>query len=352
MGSGALGNLARIVAARSGRASSWDRTGGNRDYLVIPPGAKATLAEIDGPGKITHIWMTLRSDDALHLRKLVLRAWWDGEEHPSIETPIGDFFGMGHARTTNWWSQPLQMAPEEGKAFSCFFPMPFTASARWEVTNDCDADAIVYYYIDYERYQSADAVAGLGQFHAQWRRQAPCDGISDAGMDNEEYSFGGVNPDGAGNYVLLEAEGTGHYVGCHLDVENLRYVPEDVFNWYGEGDDMIFIDGEVWPPSLHGTGTEDYFGTAWCPKTPFHGPYHGVILPGGPNWSGQITLYRYHIEDPVRFSTSIRVTIEHGHANRRSDDYSSTAYWYQTEPHLPFPAFPDVAARLPRRGRA
>ncbi len=111
---------------------------------------------------------------------------------------------------------------------------------------------------------------------------------------------------------------------------------------------MIFIDGEAWPPSLHGTGTEDYFGTAWCPETAYHGPYHGVILPGGTNWSGKITLYRYHIEDPIRFRRSIRVTIEHGHDNRRNDDYASTAYWYQTEPHAPFPALPDTDARRPR----
>jgi hypothetical protein len=110
---------------------------------------------------------------------------------------------------------------------------------------------------------------------------------------------------------------------------------------------MFFIDGERWPPALHGTGTEDYFGTAWCPREEFHGPYHGVILAGGPNWSGRVSLYRYHIEDPVRFSRSIRVTIEHGHANRRSDDYTSTAYWYQVEPHGPFPVLPPVGNRLP-----
>ncbi len=120
------------------------------------------------------------------------------------------------------------------------------------------------------------------------------------------------------------------------------------FNWYGEGDDMIFIDGEAWPPSLHGTGTEDYFNTAYAPAIKFDAPYHGVTLPGGPNWSGKISLYRFHIEDPIHFKRSIRVTIEHGHGNHRSDDYSSTAYWYQLEPHAPFPALPPVEQRLPR----
>lgn len=349
IGSGALANLAKIDnSVRTRRASSWDVTGGNRDFVVVPPGSEATLADIAGAGKVTHIWMTLRCEDPLYLRKLVLRVWWDDEAEPSIETPVGDFFGMGHAQTTNWASLPLQMAPQDGKSFSCWFPMPYATRARWTITNECDADAIVYFYIDYEEFSDAAAVDGQGRFHAQWRRENPCEGISDAGMSNDEFSFGGENLGGAGNYVILEAEGAGHFVGCHLNVHNLRDVPDDVFNWYGEGDDMIFIDGEQWPPSLHGTGTEDYFGTAWCPSTEFHGPYHGIILPGGANWSGKITLYRYHIEDPVRFQSSIRVTIEHGHANRRSDDYSSTAYWYQSEPHAPFPPLPDTAARLPR----
>jgi hypothetical protein len=111
---------------------------------------------------------------------------------------------------------------------------------------------------------------------------------------------------------------------------------------------MIFVDGEPFPPSLHGTGTEDYFDTAWCPTEAYSSPYHGIVLPGGTNWSGKIGLFRFHVEDPVRFQRSIRVTIEHGHANRRSDDYASTAYWYQAEPHLPFPALPEAPARLPR----
>ena len=109
---------------------------------------------------------------------------------------------------------------------------------------------------------------------------------------------------------------------------------------------MIFIDGEEWPPSLHGTGTEHYFGTAWCPHQQYSTPYHGLTL-GGENWSGQISYYRFHVEDPVTFEKRIRVTIEHGHANKRSDDYSSVAFWYQTEPHKPFSILP-VDQRIPR----
>src|SRR5262249_17725976 len=108
-----------------------------------------------------------------------------------------------------------------------------------------------------------------------------------------------------------------------------------------------FIDGEAFPPTLHGTGTEDYFNTAWCPDEAYSAPYHGISIPGGANWSGQVSLYRFHVDDPIRFQKSIRVTLEHGHANRRSDDWSSTAYWYQTEPHAPFPTIPAMEDRLP-----
>jgi hypothetical protein len=113
------------------------------------------------------------------------------------------------------------------------------------------------------------------------------------------------------------------------------------------GSDMIFIDGEEWPPSLHGTGAEDYFGTAWCPQPQYSAPYHGITLGGGENWSGQVSYYRFHVEDPVTFEGSIQVTVEHGHANKRSDDYSSVAYWCQTEPHKPFSILP-VDKRIPR----
>jgi hypothetical protein len=204
---------------------------------------------------------------------------------------------------------------------------------------------LFYYYVDYESY--AALPGGLGRFHAQWRRANPCAGIDETGMTNEEFEFGGQNTTGDGNFVILDAEGQGHYVGCNLSVHNLRMTEQ--WNWYGEGDDMIFVDGEPFPPSLHGTGTEDYFNTAWCPQQEYSSPYHGIILGGGPNWSGQVALYRFHIEDPVCFRKSLRVTIEHGHNNHRSDDYAGTAYWYQAEPHKPFPAFPLVGERLSRK---
>src|SRR5437868_6784376 len=134
--SGPLSQLPFLTDTTSARASSWDRTGGNDDRLHIPPGASAVLAEIDSPGVIRHIWATIACREPDYLRKIVLRAWWDGEERPSIEAPVGDFFGMGHARTRNFAALPLQMSPEDGRAFNCFFAMPF-AQARLEVQSDC-----------------------------------------------------------------------------------------------------------------------------------------------------------------------------------------------------------------------
>jgi hypothetical protein len=301
------------------------------------------------PGVIRHIWMTLACPETHFLRKVILRAWWDGEAHPSIEAPVGDFFGIGHSQTRNFASLPLQMSPEDGKAFNCFFPMPFS-TARFELTSECQRDKLIaYFYIDYE-LGAADN-SRLGRFHAQWRRSSATAGISGEGLSNEEYLFDGQNLDGRENYTILEAEGKGHYVGCNVNIDNLRRVGLATFNWYGEGDDMIFVDGEPFPPSLHGTGTEDYFNTAWCPTQQYSAPYHGVTMPGDRNWSGKISLYRFHVEDPIRFQKSIRVTIEHGHANRRSDDWSSTAYWYQSEPHAVFPPFLPVDERLPRDER-
>jgi len=341
---GDLSGLPRLKSCRRRRVSSYDRTGGNRDFITIPRGERVALAEIEGSGCVRHIWVTIRCEDRLYLRKILLRMFWDGEGEPSVEVPIGDFFGIGHGIAHNYVSAPLQMSPQEGRGFNCWWPNPFSGGARIEVENQCDTDVqSFYYYVDYEEYDGLQE--GLGRLHAMWRRENPTDGIPDEGVDNREWMFAGENPDGDGNYVILEAEGRGHYVGCNVNVHNLRETAE--FNWYGEGDDMIFIDGEE-RPSIVGTGTEDYYGMSWCPTQEYCAPFHGLPLPGGPNWSGKVTWYRYHILDPVYFNKSIRVTIEHGHANHRSDDFSSTAYWYQEEPHRPFGPVLPVEKRLPR----
>ncbi len=344
MGLHNLCGLPLIRSYRRRRASSYDRTGGNRDWIVVPSKDKVVLAEIEGAGQINHIWITIMTEEAWFLRKLVFRAYWDNEKMPSIEVPIGDFFGIGHGIHHNYISAPLQMSPEDGKAFNSWWPMPYGNGARISIENQGEKECErFYFYIDYEVWDKPRD--DLGRFHATWHRQNPTDGISDREMDNREYIFQGKNLDGIGNYIILEAEGKGHYVGCNMNIQNLRETEE--FNWYGEGDDMIYIDGEE-KPSIIGTGTEDYYGMSWCPSQEYCAPYHGLPLPGGPNWGGKITWYRYHIVDPVYFQNAIKVTIEHGHANRRNDDYSSTAYWYQTEPHKPLRKLLSVEKRIPR----
>lgn len=342
-------SMATIAYAREGnrrRVSSYDKKGGNDDRVHVSPGSSTVLMDVNKPGMLTHIWFTIATDSRVpeqdYLRKMVLRCYWDGETVPSVEAPVGDFFGMGHGQAHNFVSAPLQMSPQDGKGFNCWFPMPFE-SARIEILNECAETMTVYFYFDYEEYDALPE--GLLRFHAQWRRENPTKGTHTEDVSNAEFLFGGCNTTGDENYVILEAQGRGHYVGCNVNIHNLRDTAK--WDWPGEGDDMIFIDGESWPPTLHGTGTEDYFNTSWCPTQEYNAPYHGIIAPGKDNWKDKITYYRYHIQDPVMFRESIRVTIEHGHDNGRSDDWSSTAYWYQTEPHKPFDPILPVSERLP-----
>ena len=353
IGESSLSGLARLrEGVRRERLSSWDRKGGNYDWWDLEPGTAFTIGDIQGAGCIKHIWMTMWCPEEAYARKIVLRAWWDGEPEPSIECPIGDFFGIGHAIVKDFWSLPLQMSPQDGRAFNCWFPMPFSASARFEVTNESSTKTVFYFYIDYERYPVLEE--GYARFHAQWRRENPTQGWGDPALrfadhpDVMKEVWSTPNLDGAGNYVILEAEGKGHYVGCHLDVDQFVRTQND---WWGEGDDMIFIDGEPGPPRLAGTGSEDYFNTAFGPHTEFNSPYQGLTVNSGTPewpWKGKTSQYRYHIEDPIYFEKSIRVTVEHGEGNCLSNDYSSTAYWYQTEPHLPFPPLLPMEQRLPR----
>jgi hypothetical protein len=328
-GIGPLGRLARLRNCTTRRESSWDRTGGNRDAIPVEPGKLATLADIKGAGCVRHIWFTISCKDPNYLRAIILRAYWDAERQPSIEVPVGDFFGIGHGIAHHFTSLPLTMTCDRG--FNCYFPMPFAKRARFEVENQSEEQVrSFYYYIDYELYD--DLPDDYGRFHAQWRRVNP--------MTKSEQ--GPHNLTGGDNYLILDAKGRGHYVGCSYHIHGLRP------RWWGEGDDMIFVDGEKWPPSLHGTGTEDYFCAAWGFNREFYGPYHGFPLKGNDDWTGKHSAYRFHLEDPVCFRKSLRVTIEHGHANDRADDLATVAYWYQTEPHAKFPDLPPYSERLPQ----
>lgn len=343
-----LGSLPFLRDFKSRRSSSFDRAGNNSDWWDLQPGQTLTLLDTDKPGCVKHIWMTVGNDDEFP-RKLVLRAYWDGEETPSVEVPVGDFFGIGHGIFKDFVSLPLQMSPQDGRGMNCWFPMPFD-SARITLESEGDKKVNVYFYVDYEEYP-APIEHQLARFHAQWRREAKTEGWLTETLNNDNiWHIWSRKPNvtGEDNYVLLEAEGTGVYVGCNLNIDVFEKQGND---WYGEGDDMIFVDGEPWPPSLHGTGTEDYFNMAFCPRTEYCAPYHGLPVYSGSSewpWSGKNSMYRFHIEDPIRFQESIRVTIEHGHANKLFNDYSSTAYWYQLEPHRAFPILLPVNQRMPR----
>ncbi len=342
-----MDEIAKKRQGKRRRVSSYDPTGGNDDRKYIQPGDTFTLADLTGAGCIRHIWMTLANEgfqvEKYAHRKIVLRMYWDGEQTPSVQAPLGDFFGIGHGITKNFVSAPLQMSPQDGQGMNSWWPMPYGNGARITVTNECDTVLILYYYVDYETYDTLPE--DMLRFHAQWHRECPTAGTPDPqNEDHNAWCFEGENLDGRNNYLVLQAEGTGHYCGCNVNIHNLN--PSGLWDWPGEGDDMIFIDGDT-QPTINGTGTEDYVNMAWCPTQEYNAPYHGLILGGRDNWKGKITYYRYHIQDPVMFEKDIRVTIEHGHANHRSDDWSTTAYWYQTEPHKPFEPIADVTHRLP-----
>ena len=358
-----LNHLATPQNYRAKRISSYDTTGGNRDSKSIPQGQTLTLAEIKGPGQISHLWFTISCGDKNYLRRLIFRAYWDGAARPAIECPVGDFFGIGHGYSNTYQSAFFStaanaVAPGGHMAINCWIPMPFAQSAKLEIVNDCDQDVgAFYFYVDYRQLPAPPEDPMY--FHAQWRREFPTDGWTGKGsvaytpqwaqrMGTDE----GKNLDGKGNYLILDTQGRGHFVGCNVSIKNLYE------GWWGEGDDMFFIDGESWPPSLHGTGTEDYFAHAWGMQCHAAHLYHGVSLAVGPfesvppgnasNWRGKYTCYRLHVVDPVPFTKSLVMSIEHGHANDRSDDWSSVAYWYLDRPeHKPYAPFPDRAGRDP-----
>ena len=322
--------MARLRSYKARRSSSWDRTGGNADWVVVDPGQTATLLDINGAGVITHIWFTINSPDQIHLKNLVLRAWWDGESSPSVEVPIGDFFGLGLGEYVVYQSALLAVAPM--KALNSYFKMPFSSAARITVTNEGKATTrSLYFAIDYVELPSLPE--DLGRFHAQYRQSAPC----------KANASNGKNLDGKNNYVFLEATGKGHFVGV------TQSVLQNQTGWFGEGDDMIFIDGDTLP-TINGTGTEDYFNGAWG----YGGQTYSYLHVGTPyivdpeRIGGRYCQYRWHYESPIAFEKSIKVTIEHGTADDRADDFYSTAYWYQTEPHAAFPELPVAADRVPK----
>lgn len=292
--------------------------------VVIHAGETFTLADIGGAGAIQQIWMTPTSN----WRYSILRIYWDDQEHPSVECPVGDFFGMGWGKFAPLNSLAVCVNP--GSAFNCYWEMPFRKRARITMTNIADEDMRLYYQIN---YTVTDVPANQAYFHAQFRRSNPLPYKTD--------------------YAIVDGvRGQGHYVGVYMawGVNNT--------GWWGEGEIKFFLDGDRDWPTICGTGTEDYFCGSYNfeNKTTkqyqeFSTPYaglHQVLRPDGVYLSQQrFGMYRWHITDPIRFQQDLRVTIQalgwrSGHRYLPlQDDIASVAYWYQTLPTAPFPALPD-----------
>jgi len=341
---GAFSGLMTLSDNTSGRISSFDRSGGNQDFKPIQPGETLELASLDGAGIIRHLYFSVWGGEH-YLRDLVLRAYWDGEDLPCVEVPFGDFFGLGQERPRFFSSLMVTVNPGDVGVFGTFgfnsyFPMPFADGARLTLTNEgAEAIPAVWYHVEFEKMKKLPQ--DLGRFHATWNRVNRTEPI---GENVNITLHDAKNTTGDDNYVLLDAEGHGTLAGIFLNIDN------SMGNWYGEGDDMIFIDGEGWPPSYHGTGSEEIFGGGACPTDEYSGPYTGFHLIGNLDYTGKVSMYRFYVNDPVRFRKSIRMTIEHGHANNIANDYSSTAFWYQAEPHKPFRPLLPAADRHPAWG--
>jgi len=291
--------------------------------IRIPAGSTFTLADIRESGAIQHIWMTCFP---AAWRSMILRMYWDGEEQPSVEAPVGDFFCNGWCERSNVNSLPVAVNPAGG--MNCYWEMPFRKSAKITMENRSDKEQVLYFQIDYTLTEVPDDAA---YFHARWRRSNPL-------------------PYKDVHTLLDGVRGHGHYVGTYLAWQSNNN------GWFGEGEIKFYMDGDTDFPTICGTGTEDYFGGAWNweqPKgeygtysTPFLG-MHQVVKPDGLYRSQQrFGMYRWHVMDPIRFEEELRVTIQAlgwrsaGRYLPLQDDIASTAYWYQAEPHVPWEPLP------------
>ena len=290
---------------------STDTTGGNHDYLEIAKGDSAVLLDVAGAGEVRRLWITVASPDRDYLRRIALKMFWDGEKNPSVEAPLGDFFGDGFAKK-HYTS--LLMGESSG-GFYCYLPMPFRRHARIVVENGTGKPIDAFYY-------NIDLVTGLGlprdvaTFHAWWHRDP--------------------RTTAKAPHLIMEAHGRGWFVGTSYNVQssakNLSFL---------EGDEIFTVDGEK---RGMGTGTEDYFNSGWYfDEGPYAGPFHGLIIKN--DTLGRIAAYRWHVADRVPFYRSIKIEIEHGTENTEVADYATMGYWYQSEPHTPLPPLPAPDAR-------
>jgi hypothetical protein len=327
----------RAQEYKSLKQSSHDTTGGNADRWPVKPGATQQIFNQKGAGIISHIWFTIAAQSPLHLKEIVLRAWWDDSPKPSIETPVGDFFGLNLGDYVLYESQYLACSP--GRSLNSYFAMPYRKSARMTVTNEGTRDVGAFYSnID---FVSVDTLpADTLYFHVHYRQETPT--VSTRRPDGTTP----LNPAGQENYVYCETRGRGHLMGVTLGwIQNSEA-------WMGEGDDMIFVDDET-KPLIIGTGSEDYFCGSWNfggrdGAKPFaHRQYGAQLIQSPERTGGRYCCYRFHGDNPVTFRRYLKHTMEHGHGNDRSDMYYSCCYWYQDKPSEMLPPIPPVNSRIP-----
>jgi hypothetical protein len=332
-----LPRYARALNYKSLKQSSFDPTGGNSDRWPIAPGATQELFRANGPGIVTHIWFTIAAQSANHLKEIVIRAYWEGNSKPSVEVPVGDLFGLNLGQYVIYQSAFLNCSSI--KALNCYFAMPFRRSALITATNEGKQPVGSFYSnIDYQIVTTLPE--DIVYFHAQYRQKTPNTAVKFAQGDKE------LNTDGKNNYVFAETRGRGHLMGITMGVL------QNGDNWFGEGDDMIFIDDET-KPAIIGTGTEDYINGAWDfggrdGAVPFAHLYNGAqFIQSAEHGGGRYLVYRWHGDNPVTFQRYLKHTIEHGHADDRGDNFYSVCYWYQSEPYTDFPPLPAAADRIP-----
>lgn len=300
-----------------------------RPFVKVPGHQTVTMMDVEGPGIIQHIWMATLPTFQGNGRAGVLRFYWDAETTPSVESPLTDFFAIGHEMFARVNSLAVVVNPKS--AMNCYWPMPFRKHARVTFTNDSDEELkLLTWQIDYHKTEVAQ---DAGYFHAQWRRAV-------TGKAHPEYT------------ILDGVRGEGQYVGTFL-----AWIQHSD-GWFGEGEVKFYLDGDKQFPTIAGTGTEDYFGASYGFPEMYSTPYVGCTLDykgpaGPPKWS----MYRWHIQDPVVFHKDLRMTIQalgwlpNNRYQALSDDISSVAYWYQREPHAPFPKFPPLPDRWLSRQR-
>ncbi|NIA16189.1 MAG: DUF2961 domain-containing protein [Nitrospiraceae bacterium] len=279
------------------------------------PGETVDLADIEGPGTIRHIWMTISNRSPQTLRSFVIRAYWDGQEHPSIECPLGDFFGFAHGKVASYQSAAHSLGKNAG--MNIWLPMPFLKRAHVTLTNETDENHVIFYQIDYTIDDPHPA--DVGRMHILFNRQNPT-------IEKQDFE------------LLPQRNAKGRYLGSIVGV---RALTDD---WWGEGEIKVFMDGDQEFPTICGTGTEDWVGLSYgLQQTPFM--YHGANLSQGRYHS----MYRWYLPDPIAWRESCRITIQQiawrkGLAETH-DDWSTATFWYEPVPSAPLPPMPTIDIR-------